>query len=109
MRDRRAVWIAWAVAALAAVPASVAVWFLGGQSWCGEEVYDTPPGSVRDTLCSTLVEPVVPWAVVAAVPFVVVVGGGLLALHRRDARLFVLAITLPFVLVVAAVSAVLAG
>jgi hypothetical protein len=109
VKDWRRAWIVWAAAALAAVPASVVVWFVGGQAWCGEEVYDTPPGTVSDTLCSTLVEPVVPWAILAAAPFVVVVAAGLLALRRRDQRLFVLAITLPFVFVVGAVLASLAG
>jgi hypothetical protein len=51
----------------------------------------------------------VPWAFLAAAPFVVVVAAGLLALRRRDQRLFVLAITLPFVFVVGAVLASLAG
>jgi hypothetical protein len=107
--DRREAWIVWVVAALAAAPASVVLWFVGGQSWCGEEVYDTPSRSIGDTLCSTLVEPVVPWALVAALPFVFVVTGGLIALHRRDGRLFALAIALPFVFVAAAVLAALAA
>ena len=109
MSDRREVWTVWVVAALAAAPASIVLWFVGGQSWCGEEVYDTPPGSVGDTLCSTLVEPVLPWALLAALPFVLVVAGGLIALHRRDGRLFALAIALPFVFVAAVVLAALAA
>ena len=99
----------WVAATLAAVPASVTLWSVGAQAWCGEEIYDTPPGSTGDALCNALVEPVVPWALLAAIPFLVVVVGGLAGIRRRDRRLFVLSLGLPFLLVVVAVMATLAA
>jgi integral membrane sensor domain MASE1 len=45
---------------------SYVVWWFWGMGFCGEEVYDTPPGSTGDTLCGALIEPVWPWALVAS-------------------------------------------
>lgn len=91
-----------------AIPASVLLWFVGGMASCGEEVYDTPPGSTGDTLCQTLVMPVAPWLLLAALPFAMVLAGGFVGIRRRNRRLFVAALTVPFVLVVIAVFAMLA-
>ena len=91
-----------------AIPASVLLWFVGGMASCGEEVYDTPPGSTGDTLCQTLVKPVAPWLLLAALPFAMVLVGGFVGIRRRNRRLFVAALTVPFVLVVIAVFATLA-
>jgi hypothetical protein len=101
-------WGLWAAVTLMAIPASALLWFVGAMSSCGEEDYDTPSGSVGDRLCQTLVEPVVPWLVLAALPFVMVLVGGLIGIRRRNRRLFVAALTVPFVLVVIAVCATLA-
>jgi hypothetical protein len=101
----RGAWALWVSATLAALPASALLWFVVGQSWCGMEVSDTPAGSVGDSLCTNLVEPVVPWALVASLPLLVVLVGGLAALRFHRRRLFALAVTAPFVLVVLAVVA----
>jgi hypothetical protein len=74
----------------------------------GEEVYDTPPGSVGDTLCNGLVEPVVPWASVAAIPVAVAAVGGFIGLRLGRRRLFYFALATPFVLVFGGTLAVLA-
>ncbi len=81
---------------------------VGGNSFCGEEDYDTPPGSIGDALCTTLVHPVVPWASLAAVPVVLAAVGGFVAIRRRKESLFLIAVCAPFVLVVLVVFAVLA-
>ena len=85
------------------------LWFVGGQTWCGEETYDTPPGSAGDALCTKLVEPIVPWASLAAIPFLVVTIGGVVAIRLRRRGLFVAAVSAPFAFVVFAVLATLAG
>ena len=77
-------------------------------AWCGEEVYDTPPGSTADALCRTLVDPVAPWLVLAALPFAVVLFGGFAGIHLGSRRLFLIALTAPFVVVLVAVFAFLA-
>ena len=83
------------------------LWLVGGMASCGEEDYDTPPGSIGDTLCQTLVEPVVPWLLLAALPFVIALAGGFVGIRRRNRRLFAAALTAPFVLVVVGVLATL--
>lgn len=103
----RGAWGLWAAAMLLAIPASVLLWFVGGMASCGEEAYDTPLGSTGDTFCKTLVEPVVPWLVLAALPFVIVLAGGLVGIRRRSRRLFAAALAVPFVLVVVGVLAAL--
>jgi hypothetical protein len=44
------------------------VWWFWGMGFCGEETYDSPPGSTADALCQALVRPVWPWALLAATP-----------------------------------------
>jgi hypothetical protein len=83
---------------LASVPASAFLWFVGGMAACGGEVYDTPPGSLGDRFCGSLVDPVVPWASIAAVPIAVAGIGGLIAIRIRSRRLLVIALTAPFVM-----------
>jgi hypothetical protein len=73
------------------------------------EDYDTPPGSVGDTLCTALVEPIVPWALLASAPFLAALVGGFVGIRRRNRRLFVLARSAPFVVVGLAVFAMLAA
>jgi hypothetical protein len=73
----------WVIATVATLPASGFVWAIGGMAMCGEEAYNTPPGSVGDDLCSALVEPVVPWVVLALTP-TVLVGVGIFATGRRQ-------------------------
>jgi hypothetical protein len=103
----RGAWGLWAAVTLLAIPASAVFWFVGGMASCGEEVYDTPPGSTGDTLCQKLVEPVVPWLLLAALPFVIALAGGFVGIRRRNSRLFTAALTAPFVLVVVGVLATL--
>jgi hypothetical protein len=108
VKGSRAAWGVWAAVTLAAVPASALLWFVGGQAWCGEEVYDTPPGSTGDALCQTLVDPVVPWLVLAALPLAIVVLGGFAGIRLGSKRLFLIALTAPFVVVLVAVFTFLA-
>jgi hypothetical protein len=108
MTDWRKAWAVWAIAVLAALPASAVLWFVGGQAWCGEETYNTPPGSTGDAFCSTLVEPIVPWAALAAVPFLVAAIGGVVAIRLRRPGMFIAAVSAPFVFVVFALFATLA-
>jgi hypothetical protein len=85
------------------------LWLVGGYAFCGEEVYNTPPGSVDDSLCSALVQPIVPWALLASVPFFASLVGGLIGIRLRNRELFVLALSAPFVTVVVAVLGILAA
>lgn len=106
--DWRSAWVVWVMATLMVAPASAVLWLVGAGAFCGEEVYDTPPGSVGDTLCNALVHPILPWALLASVPFVAVLVGGLIGIRLRNRRLFVLALSAPFVVVGFAVFAILA-
>ncbi len=99
----------WGLTTLAMIPASLVLWFVGGMAACGQETYDTPPGSVGDSLCQTLVRPVAPWALLASLPFVLAAGGGSYALHRRDRRLLLVSTIAPGVLFVAGVFAIMAA
>ena len=93
---------------LAAAAGSAFLWFVGGQGMCGEEVYDTPPGSAGDTLCQSLVGPVAPWAAIAALPLMLAAIGGLIAIGLESRRLFFVALVAPLLLVVVGVLATLA-
>ena len=97
-----------ATAILFAVPASLVVWWIGGQAACGEETYDTPPGSFGDTLCRNLVEPVLPWAVLAALPLLTALVVGILGIRTESRRLLVVAVTAPSAMAFVAVAAALA-
>jgi len=97
------------MAVVAAVPASAVLWFVEAQSWCGEETYDTPPGSAGDAFCTTLVEPIFPWATLAAVPFLAAAIGGVIAIRLRRRGWFVAAVSAPFAFVAFAVFATLAA
>jgi ABC-type Na+ efflux pump permease subunit len=91
-RDLR---LGWTLATLAMIPASIVLWLVGGMAACGEETYDTPPGSVGDSLCEGLVRPVLPWALLASIPFVLGLAGGLAAMRRGDRRLLIAATAVP--------------
>jgi len=104
----RGAWGLWAVVTLMAIPASALLWLVGGMASCGEEDYDTPRGSMGDSLCQTFVKPVAPWLLLSTLPFAVVLVGGFIAIRRQNRRLFVAALTLPFALVVIGVFAALA-
>jgi len=78
------------------------LWFVGGMGACGMEAYDTPPGSAGDQVCARLVEPVWPWAALAASPLALGLVLGLLALNTGSRRLLVFATCLPLALVVLA-------
>jgi len=98
----------WYVVLGATVLASAFLWMTGGYAACGMEVYDTPPGSLRDSFCNTLVEPVVPWVSLAALPFALSLLGGVVALRRRSARLLTVATWIPLALAVLGIFAWLA-
>jgi hypothetical protein len=97
MASRR-MWAIWGVVTFLTVPVSFILWWAGGTAMCGEEVYDTPPGSVGESLCDALVEPVAPWAAVAALPTLVAAAGGFAGLRLRRRRLFFFSLITPFVL-----------
>jgi|SRR5436190_6452736 len=88
-------WILWVFATAGSVVVSYVVWWLWGMAFCGEEVYDTPPGSTGDALCGALVDPVWPWALVAAVPALLTLLGGFLGLVLRRPRLYSLSLVAP--------------
>jgi hypothetical protein len=67
-------------------------------SFCGEEVYNTPPGSMGDALCTALIEPVWPWALVASTPTLLAVIGGFLGLRARNPRVFRFSLLAPWVI-----------
>jgi hypothetical protein len=106
--DRRLNGLAWALVMVAMVPASAFLWFVGGVAACGEEAYDTPPGSLGDSLCSALVEPVVPWAALAAAPLALGLIAGLIGLRQGSRRLVVIGTALPPLLIVLGVFCLLA-
>jgi hypothetical protein len=91
-------WISWVFGTLATVPVSYVVWWFWGMGFCGEEVYDTPAGSTGDALCSALIEPVWPWALVAATPTLLALVGDLVSLRLRNQRLYQFSLLAPFAL-----------
>ena len=108
MMDSRRAWRLWLVVTLSTVPVSLSLWWIGGVSICGEEVYDTPPGSAGDTVCTALIHPIVPWALIAASPTLLVVVGGVIGIRRRHRDLFRLALVAPFFVAVVGILASLA-
>jgi hypothetical protein len=90
------------------LPASFVFWWVGAQSSCGGEVYDTPPGSLGDTLCGSLVEPIVPWAAIASAPLLIAAVGGFIALRRQRWCWFVFSIAVPALIVVGGLFLILA-
>jgi hypothetical protein len=87
---------------------SVFLWFVGGTAACGGEVYDTPPGSIGDSFCGSVVDPVVPWISLASVPVWVAVVGGVIAIRMRSRRLLFAALIASFAIVAAGTIAALA-
>jgi hypothetical protein len=96
--------LVWVLATLAMFPASLFLWFVGGTGACGEEVYDTPPGSLGDSMCQALVDPIAPWALLASTPLLIVALGGFVALRRESRGLFVSSIAVPVLLVLGGVA-----
>jgi hypothetical protein len=82
MSMSRREWTLWGVATLATLPASCFVWFVGAFGMCPEEDGARPHAALGDSLCSSLVEPVVPWAVLALMPTLLASVGGFVALRR---------------------------
>src|ERR1051325_2877302 len=76
-------WALWFVGTVGSVAVSCLVWWFWGQSFCGEEAYDSPPGSTRYALCPALVDPVWPWALLSAIPTILTLVGGCLGLVLR--------------------------
>jgi hypothetical protein len=64
---------------------------------------DTTEPSFGQEACDALVHPVVPWVAIAATPLGILVLGGLIALRRKDSRLFALSLSAPLLLVIALV------
>jgi hypothetical protein len=91
-------WSLWTVGVVATVPISLFMWWFWGMGFCGEEVYDTPPGSTGDALCSAFVEPVWPLALAASTPTLLALVGGFLGLRLRRPRLFRFSLVAPFAL-----------
>jgi hypothetical protein len=108
MRGRRSAFAVWAAAVGVLIPLSFAFWWVGGMAACGEEVGDTPPGSLGDRGCNALVQPVLPWIVISVIPLAMAVVLGVIALRRDNRRLLATAIALPFLLIVGGVFAFLA-
>jgi hypothetical protein len=106
---RRVNGLIWVFVMVVMVPASALLWFVGGVGACGEEVYDTPPGSLGDNLCSTLVEPVAPWAALAATPLAFGLVTGLIGLTNGNRRLVVIGTLVPPLLIVFGVLLLLAA
>jgi len=84
-------WLVWVGGTLATVPISCFVWWFWGMAFCGEEVYDTK----GDVVCSALVEPIWPWAVIAATPTLITLVVGLAALRTGSRVLFRFALVAP--------------
>ena len=82
----------WAAGTLATLPISAFIWWFWGMAFCGEEVYDTK----GDAICSAIVAPVWPWAIVAATPTWIALGAGLVALRSGNRTLFQFALIAPF-------------
>lgn len=88
-------WVLWVFGTVATLPVSYVVWWFWGMGFCGEEVYDTPPGSTGDALCGALVKPVWPWALVASTPTLLTLVGGFVGLLRHDRLLFQFSLVAP--------------
>ena len=91
-------WLLWVAGTFGSLIVSYFVWWFWGMGFCGEETYDSPPGSTADALCQALVRPVWPWALLAATPTMLALGGGLLGLVFRLPRLFGFSLVAPVVL-----------
>jgi hypothetical protein len=89
-------WVLWLCGTVATLPVSYVVWWFWGMGFCGEEVYDTPPGSTGDAICAAMIEPVWPWALVASTPTLLALVGGFVALQLRSPRLLRFALLAPF-------------
>jgi hypothetical protein len=88
-------WVLWAVGSIGSVAVSYFVWWFWGSGFCGEEAYDSPPGSTGHALCRAFVDPVWPWALVAAIPTIVALVGGCLGLVLRRPRLYRFSLVAP--------------
>jgi hypothetical protein len=106
---RRSEVVAWSLVMIGMLPGSAFLWFVGGVGACGEDAGDSPPGSLGDRLCNTFVEPVAPWAALAAIPLALGLVGGLVAVSTRNRMLLVFATIAPPFLVALGVFALLAA
>jgi hypothetical protein len=78
--------VAWIFVVFATLPVSGLVWLGGGFAFCGTDT--TEPGAFSDWACETLVHPVAPWALIAATPLTILLGGGHVGLQRKNWQLF---------------------
>jgi hypothetical protein len=78
--------VAWVFVVLAALFLSGSFWLVGGYVLCGTDT--TEPGAFGDWACENLVHPVVPWLLIVAIPLVVVLLGGHVAIKRKSWGLF---------------------
>lgn len=108
MRSRQDAIVVWIATLLCLVGASATVWWIGGVGFCGEEAYDTPPGSLGDTLCGALVKPFVPWALIASLPVLTGASVGLVALLRQSRRMFLVSVLAPWLVFVCELAVVIA-
>ena len=91
--------VGWIVLIAMGLYATFHVWF-GGAYWlCGT---DTTYAAFGEDACDALVEPMVPWAAIAATPLLILVVGGRIALRRQDRRLFAVSLIVPTVLLLLA-------
>jgi hypothetical protein len=81
---------AWVLLAFAALVISGLVWLVGGYAFCGTDT--TEPGKLGDWACEHLVRPVVPWSLIAAIPFTILLLGGHVGLKRKSWGLFALSV-----------------
>jgi hypothetical protein len=98
----------WAAAIPFAAVASLVLWWVGGQAACGEETYDTPPGSIGDTFCRDLVKPILPWGVLAALPLLTVLLVGFLGARAQSRALVAVAVAAPLAAAILSVVALVA-
>ena len=95
-------WGVWLAVTFATLPASACLWFIGGMSAGGGEIYDPPP--------PFFVDPGVRggWEAIACAPTVVGAAIGYVALRRRSRGLVVTALIAAFVVAAVGIFAILA-
>ena len=88
-------WLLWIAGMGGSVVVSYVVWWFWGWGFCGEDAYESPPGSTGRALCEALVHPVWPWALVSATPALLAFVGGLLGIVLRKPHLFGFSLVAP--------------
>jgi hypothetical protein len=81
---------AWVFVLFAVLLITGLAWVVGGYTFCGTDTSE--PGAFGDRACESLVRPVVPWLLIVATPFTIVLVGGHLGLKRKSWGLFALCV-----------------